>query len=120
MKQGMIRRRIAEAVGKELRHLEAEPKQSSGVGRRSRRYGDVMRRTRGNGWRATRKDAAMNEHRKQLRRRIAGAIGKKLRHPEAEPKRVEFQWRWMKSRSSGVNRSGRNESRIERERGNTQ
>ncbi|KAJ7790440.1 hypothetical protein B0H14DRAFT_2625991 [Mycena olivaceomarginata] len=34
-----------------------------GVGRRSQRYGDVMRRTRGNGLKATGKDTAMNEQR---------------------------------------------------------
>jgi hypothetical protein len=42
---------------------EASRSGVSGVGRRSQRYGDVMRRTRGNPWNVTGKDAAMNEQR---------------------------------------------------------
>jgi hypothetical protein len=53
-------------MGKELRYPEAEPNQSSGVGRRSQRYSDGMRCTGGNGWKATGKDAAMNVQRNNL------------------------------------------------------
>jgi hypothetical protein len=45
---------------------KGEPKRSSGVGRRSRRYGNVMRCTGGYGWKATGKDVAMNEQSNDL------------------------------------------------------
>jgi hypothetical protein len=63
-----------------------------------------MRRTRGNGWKATGKNAAMNKPRNDLGRgfpepweRIQG-----IRKDRVEEDGVP-EWRWMKSRSSRVN-----------------
>jgi hypothetical protein len=91
-------------MGKELRYLEAERKRSSGVGRRSRRYGDVMGRTRGNHWNATGKDAAMNEQRNDPGEGLLEPWerGQGIQMSGAKEGRVP-EWRWVESRSSGVN-----------------
>jgi hypothetical protein len=103
-------------MGKELRHLEADPKRSSRVGRRSWRYGDVMRHTGGNHWNATGKDAAMNEQRNDPGNGLLESWERSQGIQMGGAKEGgDSEWRWTESWSSRVNWNGGNESGMGRE-----
>ncbi|KAJ7798691.1 hypothetical protein B0H14DRAFT_2617675 [Mycena olivaceomarginata] len=85
---------------------KAEPKRSSRVGRRSWRYSDGMRGTRGNGWKATGKDTAMNVQRNDPGEGLL-ELWERSQGIQMNGAKADGVWRWTEFRSSRVNQEQR-------------